>query len=410
MVVRLNARMLSAATTWWSWWMSCRLGWKTASGRHSSHKPTSSSRMSWRCSGKVRTSKSCTVRFAGVIPSSAVASRTSRASVSGGKPSGSDRVAIEKATYRTSAPSSTRRAIVPPAPNSPSSVCGASTSTRCQAPITRPFLSRHGTACGAVSGCAGLPARPSGIERSTRSSCDFRRSVRSVPVPHGDLAQLAAVVGAAGAAILLLSRARLELLAGIAVAAVGEALLAVALTPRHDLERVVKPATHLGALVFGLLVLAAIAWAFVRWPVAVPVALLAAAPFRISTSVGTQKAYLLDPLYLVLAASVIALVVRVLRGQADRALPRLIAVPAAAFVFYAGLSLVWTHDLRAGSIELLFFLFPFSALVVVVVRSPYRAWHPRALATTLVALGTLFSAAALFQRLTHGHLLASDVE
>src|SRR4051795_7056251 len=230
-----------------------------------------------------------------------------------------------------------------------------------------------------------------------------------MPVSHGDLAQLAAVVGAVGAALLLLSRTRLELLAGVAIATIGEALLAVALIPGHDLERFVKPATHLAALAFGLLVLAAISWAFARWPAAVPVTLLAAAPFRISTSVGTQKAYLLDPLYLVLAASVLALVVRVLHGQGDRALPRLIAVPAAAFVVYGGLSLTWTHDLRAGSIELLFFLFPFSALVVVIVRSPYRAWHPRALATTLVALGALFSAAALFQRLTHGHLLASDV-
>jgi len=231
-----------------------------------------------------------------------------------------------------------------------------------------------------------------------------------MPVPHGDLAQLAAVVGAVGAAILLLARTRVELLSGVAVAAAGEAMLAVALIPGHDLKRFVTPATHLGALVFGLLLLGAIAWAFVRWPVVVPVALLAAAPFRISTSVGTQTAYLLDPLYVVLAAAVLALVVRTIRGQGDRVLPRLIAIPAAVFVFYAGLSLLWTHDLRAGSIELLFFLFPFSALVVVVVRTPYRSWHPRALAVTLVALGALFSAVALFQRLTHGHLLASDVE
>src|SRR5690349_587837 len=230
-----------------------------------------------------------------------------------------------------------------------------------------------------------------------------------MPVPDGDLAQLAAVVGAVGAAILLLSRTRVELLAGLAVATAGEAMLAVALIPGHDLRRFVAPATHLGALVFGLLAIAAIAWAFVRWPAAVPVALLAAAPFRISTSVGTQKAYLLDPLYVVLAASVLALVVRAVRGHTDRALPRPIAYPAAAFVFYAGLSLLWTHDLRAGSIELLFFLFPFSALVVVIVRTPYRAWHARALATTLVALGVLFAATAIFQRLTHGHLLASDV-
>ena len=47
---------------------------------------------------EVRTSKSCTVRFSGEIPSSAVASFTSCASVSGGKPSGSDRVAMENAT------------------------------------------------------------------------------------------------------------------------------------------------------------------------------------------------------------------------------------------------------------------------------------------------------------------------
>jgi O-Antigen ligase len=229
-------------------------------------------------------------------------------------------------------------------------------------------------------------------------------------VPHGDLAQLAAVVGAVGAAILLLSRNRVELLAGLAIATAGEALLAVALIPGHDLKLFISPAAHLGALVFGVLVIAAAAWALLRWPVAVPVALLAAAPFRISTSVGTQKAYLLDPLYVVLAASVLALVVRVLRGRPSRPLPRFIAVPAALFVFYAGLSLLWTHDLRQGSIELLFFLFPFSALVVAVVNSPYRAWHPRALAVTLVALASLFSAVAIFQRLTHGHLLASDVE
>ena len=140
-----------------------------------------------------------------------------------------------------------------------------------------------------------------------------------MPVPHGDLAQLAAVVGAVGAAVLLLSRKRVELLGGLAIATVGEALLAVALIPGHDLKLFVSPASHLGALLFGLLVIAGLAWAFVRWPIAVPVALLAAAPFRISTSVGTQKAYLLDPLYVVLAASVLALLVRTLRGQADRA-------------------------------------------------------------------------------------------
>ena len=35
--MRLKARRPSAAIVWWSWWMSCSDGWKTASGRHSSH-------------------------------------------------------------------------------------------------------------------------------------------------------------------------------------------------------------------------------------------------------------------------------------------------------------------------------------------------------------------------------------
>ena len=53
--------------------------------------------MSCRRSGNVRTSKSWTRSWPSRIPSSAVASRTSRASVSGANPSGSERVAIEKA-------------------------------------------------------------------------------------------------------------------------------------------------------------------------------------------------------------------------------------------------------------------------------------------------------------------------
>jgi hypothetical protein len=54
--------------------------------------------MSWRRSGNVRTSKSWTVRELSRIPSSPVASRTSLASVSGSKPGGKERVAMENAT------------------------------------------------------------------------------------------------------------------------------------------------------------------------------------------------------------------------------------------------------------------------------------------------------------------------
>src|SRR5215831_18660562 len=80
--------------------------------------------------------------------------------MSGAKPSGKDRVAIEKATYRTSAPLSTSRAMVPPHPNSPSSVCGASTSTRSHAPITARCISslRSMTDGAAILGALGVVA------------------------------------------------------------------------------------------------------------------------------------------------------------------------------------------------------------------------------------------------------------
>src|SRR3954452_14549271 len=229
-------------------------------------------------------------------------------------------------------------------------------------------------------------------------------------MPHGDLAQLSAVIGGLGAAAMLLARTRTQLLAGLAATAVAELGLAAALIPGADLKLVVTPASHAAAFVVGLVAVGVGAWALGRYPAVVPVALLAVAPFRVSVSIGAQKAYLLVPLYVVLAAAMLAFAWRALRGDAGNPLPPLLAVPAAAFVALAGTSLLWTRDVRQGSIELLFFLFPFSALVVAVVRSPFRAWHPRALAATLVALAALFSAVALFQRLTHGHLLASDVD
>jgi hypothetical protein len=147
-------------------------------------------------------------------------------------------------------------------------------------------------------------------------------------MPHGDLAQLSAVLGGLGAAAMLLSRTRAQLLAGLAATAVGEATLAAALIPGADLKLVVSPASHAAGLVVGLLVVGSGAATLARYPAIVPVALLAAAPFRISVSIGAQKAYLLLPLYVVLAAAALALLIRALRGDAGNPLPPLLAVPA----------------------------------------------------------------------------------
>jgi O-antigen ligase len=227
-------------------------------------------------------------------------------------------------------------------------------------------------------------------------------------MPHGDLAQLAAVIGASGALLVLLFRRRWLLLAGFCVLTAAEAMLAVALIPRSDLERLDRPLV-LGALVamgVGAVLLAAL---LARRPTLLPIVLLLAAPFRIPVDLGSQHAFLLLPLYGVLAAAVLAFCWRTLRTPAP-AITWMLTAPVAAFIALNAVSLLWSQDLKQGSIELVFFLFPFAALFSVVARSPLPPWLPRALGTTLVALTTAFALIGLYQRVTRTQLYAPPLE
>jgi hypothetical protein len=58
---------------------------------------------------------------------------------------------------------------------------------------------------------------------------------------HGDLAQIAALLGAGGSALVLVPRGRAALTAGFALLVAAEAGLAVALVPRSDLSRLDSP-------------------------------------------------------------------------------------------------------------------------------------------------------------------------
>jgi O-antigen ligase len=227
-------------------------------------------------------------------------------------------------------------------------------------------------------------------------------------MPHEDLAQVAAVVGAAGSLLVLLMRHRLPLVGGFAVLAGAEAMLAVALIPGEDLERLRRPA-GVAALAVTVLAGLGLAYAFVRWATLIPVALLIAAPFRIPIDLGSQHAFLLLPLYGVLAAAALAFCWHALRAPPGR-LVWILAAPIAAFIALSGLSLLWSRDVEQGSIELVFFLFPFAALFTIVARSPLPRWLPRALAITLVGLTTVFAAIGLVQRATHTYLYAPSLE
>jgi putative inorganic carbon (HCO3(-)) transporter len=228
-------------------------------------------------------------------------------------------------------------------------------------------------------------------------------------MPNEQLAELAAVAGALGAVAVLLARSRLPLVAGFAALAAAEAGLVWARVPREDLERLATPAAA-GALVAGTLAVAALAAVLVRRPELVPLLVLVAAPFRLPVDLGAQSALLLVPLYAALAAAALALVYRALRDGDVAPIPRVLALPAAAFVALAAVSLLWALDPKQGTVQLLFFLFPGAVLVAVVARAPFARWLPRALAVSLVALTTVFALVGLWQLRSGNLFFARDVE
>jgi hypothetical protein len=227
---------------------------------------------------------------------------------------------------------------------------------------------------------------------------------------HADTAQLVALLGAVGAGLALLARNRLTLAAGLAALALTEIGLAYSLGSVGGIDRVTSGAGAVAA-VLGLGVLVAAASLAVRWPAYVPLATLLAAPFRPPLDFGGGHRFLVSiatdgrlgrllPLYFVLAAAALALAWRSLRGERPVALPRLVALPAAAFFAVAFASLVWAKDVEAGANMLVFFTLPFAVLLAVVARAPYPAWLPRALGIGAIALGSVFAAIGLVQAIT----------
>ena len=222
-----------------------------------------------------------------------------------------------------------------------------------------------------------------------------------------DIAELAAVAGALGAVLVLAGESRRALLGGLVLLALAELGLAGSLSG-GGLGDAFSPAVA-GAGLLAALALGAAAWFLVRRPGLVPVLVLLAAPFRLPLDFDRSNALFVSiaddgqlgrllPLYFVLAAAVLALVWRVAREREQpRGLPRMIALPTAAFVGFACISLLWAQDLDAGRDLLAYFTVPFAALLAVVARSPFPDWLPRALARVAIGLAALFAAIGLFQ-------------
>ncbi len=123
---------------------------------------------------------------------------------------------------------------------------------------------------------------------------------------------------------------------------------------RHDEARIVALLTiAIGAV-------AALTYLFRRWPVLLPLAIVATLPFRIPLHAGGDTANLLVPLYLVIAAGVLVTLLRDWSAprvtQPARALAWLLA---AAVVLYA-LQTLYSEDFSKGLQNVCFFFVPFT--------------------------------------------------
>jgi hypothetical protein len=146
------------------------------------------------------------------------------------------------------------------------------------------------------------------------------------------------------------------------------------------------------ALVAGVAGIALLALLFARRPAALPLAAVAALPFRVPIEVGGTTASLLLPLYAVVGAGVVAWAwPRRGPAGADDA-PRagwLERVLALVVVLYA-VQAAWSSDSGKAVENAVFFYVPFALLFVLLAR---MAWTPRLVAGclgVLVALAVVF--------------------
>ncbi|MGH2974174.1 MAG: O-antigen ligase family protein [Solirubrobacterales bacterium] len=114
----------------------------------------------------------------------------------------------------------------------------------------------------------------------------------------------------------------------------------------------------LGALV--LAASAALAYVFRLWPLLLPLAIVAAVPFRVPLHAGGDTANLLVPLYLVIAGGVLATTVRDWRAPQPAGLTAWVPRLLATIVVLYGIQVLYSEDFSKGLQDVCFFFVPFS--------------------------------------------------
>jgi putative inorganic carbon (HCO3(-)) transporter len=202
------------------------------------------------------------------------------------------------------------------------------------------------------------------------------------------------IVAALGLASLIVLRGRLPRLAALVATVAGGAVLLVTLRPEGNDGLIAL------AVAAGVPVAIALGALFLRWAWLLPMAALAAAPARVPVEIGGEEASLLLPLYVVVAGGAAAFAWELLRGRPRSRELGPLGWPLAAFLAWAGISLLWSDGAREGAVSLAAFYLPFGLLALMLARLPWLRRWLAALTVQLLAMACVFAAIGVYQWIT----------
>lgn len=228
------------------------------------------------------------------------------------------------------------------------------------------------------------------------------------------MAEAAAIAGALGALLLVPAWSRGALLIGLALvlaALVGLGFVGGEARALATVGTLFDSPLGIAALVLVALLVVAGAAALVLWP-SVTVPLLLALEFlRLPIASDPDSPVLLGivgngglgrpyPFAAALAAATLALAWRAIRGERLERVPRVLAIPAAAFLALNIVSFLWARDPAAATNALIFEWLPFVVVFAVAAHSPITARTPRTLAVTLLGIAAVLAGVGIWQAAT----------
>jgi putative inorganic carbon (HCO3(-)) transporter len=224
--------------------------------------------------------------------------------------------------------------------------------------------------------------------------------------------QVVALLATAAALVVALvlpdrRRRAFAMLAAPALAALTLATLA------NSFDPLVEPVVLAGAATGGVAVLA-LAWLVHRRPIALPLLVVVALPFRVPVSIGDSAANLLLPLYAVIAAGTLSYAWSALRGsggpEAERErLLRWVAWAFAAVLALYGLQATYSTDVEQAIKNVCLFYVPFALLFLLLLEVAWSARLLRWSMAVTVGLALVFAAIGCVEFAT-GHLLITNAK